>query len=71
MNERIEQTSRADTFYDWPPEIACLGCGHYRPLYDHGDGRTAGMVCHFLLDTGHSRGCAFGPGCPHHPAVIE
>ena len=55
---------RADSYYDWPPEPACLGCGHYRPIHSHGQpGSDRGLVCHYLLDTGHSRGCPFGPGC--------
>ena len=69
MTERIGQTSLFETFYDWPPEISCLGCGHYRPLHNDGSGRIRGYVCHYLLDVGHSRGCPFGPGCPHHPAA--
>lgn len=54
----------AESFFDWPPEPACLGCGHYRPIHGHGkSGSEQGLVCHYLLDTGRPRGCAFGRGC--------
>ena len=48
----------------WPPNPYCLGCAYYRSLHS---GRTTasarGRVCHYLLDTGHARGCPFGEGC--------
>jgi len=34
----------------------CAGCAHYRPLSEkRGSGPRA---CHYILDTGHMRGCA-------------
>lgn len=34
----------------------CAGCAHYRPLSEK---RGAGpRACHYILDTGHMRGCA-------------
>lgn len=34
----------------------CAGCAHYRPLSEK---RSAGpRACHYILDTGHMRGCA-------------
>ncbi len=34
----------------------CSGCAHYRPLSEK---RSAGpRACHYILDTGHMRGCA-------------
>lgn len=66
MRGTAVETVREDAFYDWPPEPACLGCGYYRPLYERGTGRgLQGLTCHYLLDTGRSRGCPFGPGCIH------
>ena len=33
----------------------CAGCAHYRPLSEK---RSAGLrACHYILDTGHMRGC--------------
>lgn len=33
----------------------CAGCAHYRRLADHGGNDL--HVCHYILDTGHMRGC--------------
>ena len=33
----------------------CAGCAHYRRLSDHGGGNL--YACHYILDTGHMRGC--------------
>ena len=62
MTDNIYEAACADTFFDWLPEPYCIGCRHYRSM--HGYARR-GRVCHYLLDTGHSRGCPFGRGCPH------
>lgn len=64
MRDRAIDAARADSFYDWPPEVHCLGCRHYRPIHGHGLPRR-GLVCHYLLDMGHARGCPFGSGCIH------
>lgn len=64
MTTSLFERVRADGFLDWPPEPSCLGCSHYRPIHKHASPRYyPGMVCHYLLDTGHSRGCPFGSGC--------
>ena len=63
MNGSGIDTAYAETFYDWPPEVSCLGCRHYRPI--HGCRSRFGQVCHYLLDTGKPRGCPFGSGCIH------
>lgn len=64
MKYSVWTSARADAYYDWPPEPSCLGCRHYRPIHDHGASpNSIGRVCHYLLDTGTMRGCAFGPGC--------
>ena len=33
----------------------CAGCAHYRRLADHGGNDF--HACHYILDTGHMRGC--------------
>lgn len=33
---------------------SCLGCAHYRPLNEV---RSGSRACHYILDTGESRGC--------------
>ena len=53
----------AKWMFDWPPDPYCLGCVHYRRLYDNCTGNRRGMVCHHILDTGQMRGCDFGNGC--------
>ena len=53
-----------ESFYDWLPEVSCLGCRHYRTVHGRRLSRH-GMVCHYLLDTGHARGCPFGSECIH------
>ena len=60
-----EKKSRADTFYDWPPNPFCIDCRHYRTIQNYGSApkRMSGLVCHYILDTGHKRGCPFGAGC--------
>ena len=64
MNGSGIDTAYAETFYDWLPEVSCLGCRHYRSINGHGAPRR-GLVCHYLLDTGEARGCPFGSGCIH------
>lgn len=56
---------REDAFFIWPPEPACKGCIHYRALFTSrtADKQKSGLVCHYLLDTGHARGCPFGVDC--------
>lgn len=61
MRDRAIDEARSDAFFDWAPEVSCLGCRHYRPI--HGHGLRRGFVCHFLLDTGRARGCPFGSDC--------
>ena len=64
MQDNVLARFRADAFFNWAPEPACMGCRYYRPIYDHGpDRKQGGMVCHYLLDTGRMRGCPFGAGC--------
>jgi hypothetical protein len=63
MNGSGIDTAYAETFYDWLPEVSCLGCRHYRQI--HGCRSRFGQVCHYLLDTGKPRGCPFGSGCIH------
>lgn len=48
---------RSDAYFTWDDIPGCTGCYHYRPLFDRGTVWPAGKVCHYLLDTGHSRGC--------------
>ena len=64
MRDRAAEEARCDVFFDWPPEVSCLGCRHYRQMHSGGLNRH-GMVCHYLLDTGQARGCPFGSGCIH------
>jgi hypothetical protein len=55
---------RADAYFCWPDEPACVGCRYYRPIHDHFDGReNPGRICHYLLDTGRRRSSPFGKGC--------
>ncbi len=54
---------RRDAFLQWPDIPECVGCIYYRRLYECGDFSLTGMVCHYLLDTGHSRGCPPGERC--------
>ena len=64
MTTTLLERIRSDSFLDWPPEPGCLGCRHYRPIHGHSQvDSSRGLVCHYLLDTGHSRGCTFGRGC--------
>lgn len=64
MTNTLLDRLRADSYFDWPPEPGCLGCSHYRPIHSRlPSGSRRALVCHYLLDTGHSRGCAFGRGC--------
>lgn len=37
---------------------SCSGCTYYRPLWG-----GYGMICNYLLDTGHMRPCPPGAGC--------
>ena len=59
---RIDGDARADAFFSWPEDPACKGCIHYRRLVERHQNMT-GKVCHYLLDTGHARGCPFGEHC--------
>ena len=64
MTTTLTDRVYAEGFFDWPPEPHCLGCGHYRPIHCHFRPDTdRGLVCHYLLDRGRARGCAFGRGC--------
>ena len=45
----------------WADTPYCVGCRYYRVITQHG--HAPGKVCHYLLDTGHRRGCPFGEGC--------
>ena len=62
-NRDRENAILSARMFNWPPEPYCLGCVHYRRLYDNEYGHRRGMVCHYLLDTGTVRGCPFGKGC--------
>ena len=64
MRDRAAEEARCDSFFDWLPEVSCLGCRHYRQIHG-GNLNRRGMVCHYLLDTGQARGCPFGSGCTH------
>lgn len=45
------------------PDVAyCKSCVHYRSLYHDGKKDTP-KACHYILDTGCSRGCPPGNGC--------
>lgn len=50
-------------YLDWPPDPFCVGCRHYRKIFDNHKQSSTGMVCHYLIDTGHVRGCQMGQGC--------
>lgn len=51
-----------------PPRLAggrrkgtCKGCYHFAPLSE--SQRDGQWCCHYILDTGHPRGCPGGAGC--------
>lgn len=44
------------------PVAGCKGCGHWRGIYNKENKDKTG-ACHYLYDTGHSRGCPPGKDC--------
>lgn len=58
MNE--EELNSLNEFFNWDENPYCKGCIHSRSI----NNRTSrGKVCHYLLDTGHVRGCPVGDKC--------
>jgi len=60
---RNDGEAREDSFFSWPDNPNCVGCRHYRAIHDHVPPGQTANICHYLLDTGHSRGCPFGEHC--------
>ena len=58
----MERKPREDLIFDWPTVPYCIGCRHYRAIDTHNE-KNRGLVCHYLLDTGHRRPCKMGEGC--------
>lgn len=51
-----------------PQSRYCRSCAHYQVLSgcSNSKGEPGALVCLYILDTGHRRGCLPGPGCDKH-----
>lgn len=57
-----------------PQSRYCSTCAHYQALSGSSSRGTcfgSARACLYILDTGHRRGCAPGPGCDKHITTAD